>query len=271
MNQELMERVHQSNYDLLCEFDKICRKYDIPYFINAGALLGAIRHQDFIPWDDDLDILMYRRDYHKLLAVFEKEADSRFKVHDYHKYSKFFCICTQLADMELTVPTTHGKIWDDFFEERICHTTIDLQVLDYVGRFHKLRLLLLKMIYALGMGHRPNIDHKKFHGMEKLGSYILPIVGKHIPLSKILAAYDFVSQFGCKVSDKIYCSNAGPEEPKFWGAIYDVKDFRGDRRARIRDKMFSVPDGSENVLQSIYGNYMQLPPENERVPKHLII
>lgn len=49
MNLKHMERVHQSIYDLLCEFDRVCKKFEIPYFINAGALLGAIRHQDFIP------------------------------------------------------------------------------------------------------------------------------------------------------------------------------------------------------------------------------
>lgn len=274
MNQEFMERVHQSDYDLLCEFDRICKQYNISYYLNGGALLGAIRHQDFIPWDDDIDILLYRSDYEKLLSVFEREADGRYKVYDYHKYGKFFCVCTQIADIELTAPTTHGKKWDDYYEGRICHTTIDLQVLDYVGRFHKLQLLLLKMIYAMCMGYRPDIDYGKFHGVLKIGAYVLPFIGKHIPLEKLLRAYDWISQFGCKkVANRVYCSNAGPEDPRFWGAVYDVDDFQREnsKMAKIRDRMFSVPTGYDTVLRSLYGDYMQLPPESEREPKHLII
>ncbi len=271
MNTELMEYVHQSIYDLLCEFDRVCKKFEIPYFINAGALLGAIRHQDFIPWDDDLDILLYRKDYERLLDVFEKEADQRFKVYDYHEYTEFFDICTRIADLDLVAPTTHGKKWDDFYEGRICHTTIDLQVLDYVGKFHKLRLFLLKAIHALAMGHRPEIEYGKFHGLLKLGAYILPAVGRHIQLTKLTRAFDFVAQVGGKVSNCIYCSNAGPEEPRFWGAVFDARDFQANRKAKIRDRMFSVPDGYDSVLRRLYGDYMQLPPERERVPKHLII
>ncbi len=270
MNKEFMERVHQSCYDLLCEFDRVCNKYEIPYFINAGTLLGAIRHQDFIPWDDDLDILLYREDYEKLLDVFEKETDRRFKVYDYHEYTKFFDICTRIADLEFVAPTTHGKTWDDFYDGRICHTTIDLQVLDHVGKFHRLRLLLLKIIYALAMGHRPEIEYGKFHGVLKMGAYILPAIGRHIKLLKLTKAYDFVAQNGGKESNRIYCSNAAPENTLVWRAVFDTNDFLGNQKAKIRDRLFPAPDEYDSILRKLYGDYMQLPPEQERVPKHFI-
>jgi lipopolysaccharide cholinephosphotransferase len=69
-------REHQAAlYELLCEFDRICRKHGIRYTLFAGTLLGAVRHGGFIPWDDDADVLMLREDYEKFLEVAPTETD----------------------------------------------------------------------------------------------------------------------------------------------------------------------------------------------------
>ena len=59
--------------DLLAEFDRVCRKYDLKYCADGGTLLGAVRHQGYIPWDDDLDVAMLRRDFEKLNEIAPKE------------------------------------------------------------------------------------------------------------------------------------------------------------------------------------------------------
>ena len=68
--------------ELLKEFDRVCEKHNIPYVVFCGSAIGAIRHQGFIPWDDDLDIEMLREDYLRLLPILRKELPEQFMVHD---------------------------------------------------------------------------------------------------------------------------------------------------------------------------------------------
>ena len=62
--------------EVLMEIDRVCKLHDIEYFADWGTLLGAVRHGGFVPWDDDLDIIMFREDYNKFLTCAEKEMDS---------------------------------------------------------------------------------------------------------------------------------------------------------------------------------------------------
>ena len=65
---------------LLRELDRICTKYDIPYWLDGGTLLGAIRHGGFIPWDDDIDVLMPRTDFDRLQNIGKKLCDKKYKL-----------------------------------------------------------------------------------------------------------------------------------------------------------------------------------------------
>lgn len=65
--------IWEAELQIFDEFDKICKKYNLRYFFIAGSLLGAIRHNGFIPWDDDIDIAMFREDYEKFLKIAKQE------------------------------------------------------------------------------------------------------------------------------------------------------------------------------------------------------
>ena len=97
-----MKKVWAVMLDLLVEFDRVCKKYGLKYSVSSGTLLGAVRHRGFIPWDDDLDVQMFRNDYDKLLEIGPKE----FK-HPYFFQSKYTdpgmgFFCSKLRNSETT-------------------------------------------------------------------------------------------------------------------------------------------------------------------------
>ena len=76
-------------YSIFVEFDRICRKYDIKYSMEGGTLMGAVKFQDYVPWDDDIDVIMVRDQYEKFLQVAPKELDSRFFLQSYNNVDEF--------------------------------------------------------------------------------------------------------------------------------------------------------------------------------------
>lgn len=72
-DEETLEKLHRAELLMLKDFQDICRRHDIRYFAIAGTAIGAVRHQGFIPWDDDIDVAMLREEYEKFVAVAEQE------------------------------------------------------------------------------------------------------------------------------------------------------------------------------------------------------
>ena len=243
--QEYLDRVHQSDFDMLCEVDRICKKHGIQYFLHGGTFLGAVRHQDFIPWDDDVDILFLRKDYERFLEVYENEADKRFKLLRFERYPQFLDLITKIADQSLTYEgTTFGA--EDFYDNRYSHPTLDLFVFDVEADNHKWQLTRLKLLYALAMGHRPFIDYGKFKGPMKAAAFILAGVGKLIPFKWIAHRYmniqaegglaglekearaDNGSGTGTDIGTSaegshryLFISNEQPD-PRYWGLDFDA-------------------------------------------------
>lgn len=78
--EEMMKRAWAAQMKVLDEIERVCKKYGLTYFADCGTLLGAVRHQGFIPWDDDMDICMKPQDYRRFLEVAPKELPETFKV-----------------------------------------------------------------------------------------------------------------------------------------------------------------------------------------------
>lgn len=107
---------------LLLEIDEICKKHDIEYFLDYGTILGAVRHEGFIPWDDDLDITMTEENYNKWVQVCETELDKTKRVFaDVRMDREFPTVVGRYNDLESARIGQHGKFWSS-----ICGQCIDV-------------------------------------------------------------------------------------------------------------------------------------------------
>jgi lipopolysaccharide cholinephosphotransferase len=271
---EIMEKIHQCNFELLSEIKRICEKYDIQFFLHGGTLLGSVRHQDFIPWDDDVDIIFLRQDYEKFIRVVAKELPENMDFLDYNNYPQFFDFIAKISNKNLTYKTTYGH--EDFYEHRYSHPSVDLFVLDRVGKHHGLQLAIMKILYAFAMGHRKTVDLDKYKGAAKIGAVILPAIGKLIPLKTICKQYRYIATManpkedssGFAITDKVYISNE-QQHPHYWGLCYDMTSYQLGTTKTIRGLELQVPSGYDATMSVIYGDYMKLPPESQRVCQHV--
>ena len=153
---------HQSAlFILLKEFDRVCRELDIPYMLFAGTMLGAVRHQGFIPWDDDLDVLMARKDYERLLREGDKVLDhekfflqKEFTQHWPMFFSKLRLNGTTcLEKYHPKDPEIHQGVYMDIFP-------MDNAAKTHLGR--KFQFLCSKVVIAKALDRRGyDTDSKK--------------------------------------------------------------------------------------------------------------
>lgn len=121
---EKMKKVWAVELDLLNEFQKVCNQYNLKYYAIAGTLLGAVRHQGFIPWDDDVDVVMFREDYDKLISIASSVFSAPYDFMASGKIEHFFRghaqlrnrMTTGILPSELKQKFSYNQgIWIDIF------------------------------------------------------------------------------------------------------------------------------------------------------------
>ena len=111
----LLRRQQMRMLDILLEVDKICKRHDIKYWLSSGTLLGAIRHNGFIPWDDDLDIEMMRPDYLRLMEVLPSELPGWLALQNSETDDNYFYFYAKVRDRRSRMLEKNGydRLWKE--------------------------------------------------------------------------------------------------------------------------------------------------------------
>ena len=257
-----LDATKEKCYKILLEIDRVCKKEGLKYYLYAGTLLGAIRHEGFIPWDDDIDIVMMREDYEKFPRACEKHL----------QHEKFEL---QTIDSDPVASNPWMKLHDkntafisgirrDGAMEGI---NIDIFPLDNAPDGKNVLKMRARMIDSLNFIYQYRFQ---YHGKNaSLKMKLFQCVISCIPPWKeqqFKKCYDrFIQKYNNKETENIvYLSNR-----KYMKKVISRQCFYDTVEIKFEDGYFPAPIGWEEVLVKLYGrNYMQLPPEFQRVTVH---
>ncbi|MBQ7876717.1 MAG: LicD family protein [Clostridia bacterium] len=269
-NDEKLAKLHEVSMLLLEKADSVMSQNSISYMLDAGTLLGAIRHKGFIPWDDDADICMMREEYDRFIKIAPKlfDGDFDFILPGQKGDNKFYDFVPKITYKKMCV--AQAGLDDSFYGGKYSNPALDIFVIDKVPNSkigQALHTKLLIFIYGMAMGHRREIDYSKYSKTEAAVIFVLSKIGKLIPLYVIASMYDAVAKmFSKKNKSKVMSTHSAMDH---FGDCYEYDWYKDVLKKEFAGKMFPVPCGFDGILTKHYKDYMTLPPEEKRVPKHL--
>ena len=262
MKQIDLATIKRIELNILLEFDIFCKQNDLRYMLAGGTLLGAIRHKGFIPWDDDIDVCMPRDDYERLYEILKnKKMKDRFRLISYRDNSAIYPFFKLVDDF--TVASENALrtgenlgLWIDIFP------------LDGCQKKKKKASRMLKKIafykWLINISNcRLGTGTTKWKAILKAPVVVLTRfintrkVAEHI--SKISQSYD-VNNSPC-VASFLGCYGEKEQMPSSFLETVEV-EFEGH--------MFPTSKEWEYYLSSLYGDYMELPPEDKRVQHSMV-
>jgi lipopolysaccharide cholinephosphotransferase len=258
-----LTRVHEANLKLLKEIDRICRKYKIKYMIDSGTLLGAVRHQGFIPWDDDIDIAMPRHDFDKFIKIIQKTMGDKYLVLNGKNYPGYPLMTTRLVKRGTVfaekvmkdVDCPFGIFLDLYVLDNVSDNPVLYQIQSWEAWFYS-KLLILRSI------PEPTLAQK---GMKaKLIWSVCRMVHKGLLLLSIKPEGIRCEQ-ACRRYRKQQTRRMAflPDTSPYWNVV-DREKCYPLQKLEFEGRMLNFPANLDEMLRSMYGDYMVLPPVEKR-------
>jgi phosphorylcholine metabolism protein LicD len=257
-----MTDLHYVHLDIATEFDRVCKKHSIKYFLAYGSLLGAIRHKGPIPWDDDFDVAMSRSDYDKFLQIVKVELKEQYFVdcrefnQDYHlTYSKLYKKNTFYEENENVGINSTKCIFIDIFPLDPVEKIYSIKFKLY---FRVIRLLSLAMIES-SINVQSNFTVFKKNILRLV--IILVGTGKLYPLFKAI-----IKRLKGKENQYImnFCADL---DTRHAIPTFTIKSFQ---KSSFMNSEFFIPKYAETILTRLYGDFYELPPVEDRKPSHSV-
>ncbi|WP_288162054.1 LicD family protein [Dubosiella newyorkensis] len=261
-----LKNVQNISLEILKTISDICEKKGFNYYLMYGTLLGAIRHEGFIPWDDDLDIMMPRNDYERLLRYLQshKQEYPDLDIFNPQTCKDYPYMITRISNNKYKIVTENEKDYG-------LGVFIDIYPFDGLGNnsliatIHGLRGdLLSSLCFQSTREYFTLANTESF--LKKSAKYPIFLLSKLLGTKVLMNKLEKLShKYDYKTSNFVGCVtwlSGGKKD------IFQKKYFTKTIKKKFENYYFNVPNGYEIILKQIYGNYHELPPMNQRVGHH---
>ncbi len=263
--EEILKKLQRLEMEILKDFDQICRENGMPWFAFGGTGIGAARHQGFIPWDDDIDVVVMRADYDRMPALFREKFPEKYQVIS--------------ADVNENYPLTTTRIMlrDSLFVEESMKDIdcpfgifLDVYPMDHVAqnprkaKSQSRRTWFYAKLMVLSAVPRPVL---LFHGWKaravhvatRLGYRVMRLTGRTTAKMYRKHRALAVRYNGEPATTYAYFNDFTP-----FSGWYEEGDIFPIQRLPFEDMEMNLPNELDKTLRKEYGDYMQLPPEEDR-------
>lgn len=259
-----LQELQQFSLDILKDVAGFCEKNNIRYSLGYGTMLGAVRHKGFIPWDDDVDIMMPREDYEKFRTIYKSKLysfiDSRNTPDCYIAFGRVCDTKKTLASSCIPWVKKDVGVWIDIFP--VDRVPDDKDTFD---RIYDSLLLLMKLNVGIRRVH--TISSSRLSVRKRLKIWVLkrthPRLIKRNPADIVKDMNTLISLVSPAEShhwSQLCCPDSGTNE------FFDDDEISEYVKMPFEDSEFFVWKGYDKILRDSYGDFMTLPPENKRRP-----
>lgn len=229
--------------EILSAFHRFCEKNNIKYYLAYGTLIGAIRHKGFIPWDDDIDVVMLREDYEKVKQLLSNdmiENKYEFISFDNGKFHQPVGKIVDTTTIAYKSPDGQFGLWIDIFP------------LDYYDAKIKRKCMFWRNIIIAKTTNKFNFSNKK-----DIAKFFVKLLSMPFSIKSCAEKIENATRNAPK--NELYTV---AYTPYFSDVIREDELVR--KEVRFEDRYFFTFENYDEILRRIYGDYMELPPEEKR-------
>lgn len=246
--------------DILKNVHDLCEKHGLKYFLDAGTLIGAVRHKGFIPWDDDVDIGMLREDYNKFLKIAKEELPTHLFLQTFEtdkEYDIYPVPCKVRCNNTILLEADNR---DNFKMHNGIY--IDIFPYDSLPKYKFVYKIQRTLSYnVLKSFKRIKDTPEKLSFKNKITFSFYRLVIKLFSTERRLKFFDYLTTWNDVNSEYM-----GYGVDTYWSEyIYKKSDYFDLIKLDFEGEKFYAPKNYDTILTQLYGDYMTMPKEEDRV------
>lgn len=259
-----LEYVKKEELDILIRFDKVCKKHNLKYSLAAGTLLGAVRHRGFIPWDDDIDVLMPRKEFDRFCDIFKEEFDETYFLQTFLTDAQYLNSFAKIINLNIPAHIAETESLD--IKKGIC---IDIFPIDKVAESCLKRIQSLICMSFCSMLKYSLLVRENENYVTAILHRCMSFIVKKVGVKKINQWENRIrTKYNYSASQITYADSVKPPHKLTSDDLYPYYLFESYSEIWFEGRLFSAISDYQRYLTIMFGDYMSLPPEADRVPGH---